>query len=174
VSAGSAFQGLYDDYFDDVLRYCRYRLPTLQDAEDAVQEIFLHAYKALPGWRDHGNGARSWLFTIAHNEVVSRQRALHRRQQVPLDDADSVFDRDPSPEEQAVATGEFEYALALLQVLSEDQRRVMELRLVGLCGVEIADVLGKRHATVRKLQERALDRLAGMRAAQPARGDEPA
>lgn len=166
------FQTMYDDYRNDILRYCRYRLPTDQDAEDATQEIFLQAYRALPGWQSRGSGERAWLFSIAHNEVVDRHRARARKPQTALDDAIHLSDQSPSPEQLAVTTGDLDEALSLLGQLSDDQRRVMELRLVGLSGVEIAGILGKPHATVRKLQERALHRLTELRLANATRGGE--
>jgi RNA polymerase sigma-70 factor (ECF subfamily) len=160
------FQQLYADYRNDVLRYCRYRLPSEQDAEDATQEIFLRVYRALPSWQDRGARERSWIFAIAHNEVIDRRRVIARRPQAVLDDARWLQDGQPTPEQSAIASGELGEALALLGQLSPDQRQVMELRLVGLTGVEIADVLNKRHATVRKLQERALQRLTELRLAE--------
>jgi RNA polymerase sigma-70 factor (ECF subfamily) len=175
LTAGSVlarFQTMYDDYRNDILRYCRYRLPTDQDAEDATQEIFLHAYRALPGWQERGAQERAWLFSIAHNEVVDRYRADARKPQTALDDALLLHDQSPSPEQRAVTTGDLDEALRLLGKLSDDQRRVMELRLVGLSGAEIAGVLGKPHATVRKLQERALHRLTELRLANATRGGE--
>jgi len=166
------FQTMYDDYRNDILRYCRYRLPTDQDAEDATQEIFLHAYRALPGWQDRGSQERAWLFSIAHNEVVDRYRADARKPQTALDDALLLHDHSPSPEQWVMTTGDLEQALRLLGQLSDGQRQVMELRLVGLSGAEIAGVLGKPHATVRKLQERALHRLTELRLAQSVPGGE--
>jgi RNA polymerase sigma-70 factor (ECF subfamily) len=164
------FQTMYDTYRNDILRYCRYRLPTAQDAEDATQEIFLKTYRALPGWQDRGSEERAWLFSIAHNEVVDRYRAHARKPQTALDDALLLQDQSPSPEQWVVTSGDLDQALRLLGQLSDDQRRVMELRLVGLTGAEIAGVLGKPHATVRKLQERALHRLTELRLAQSVSG----
>lgn len=167
------FQTVYADYRNDVLRYCRYRLPTDEDAEDATQEVFLHAYHAFPRWAERGGGMRSWLFAIAHNEVVSRYRATARRPQLTIEAAGAVHDLQQSPEQRAMDSSELEHALRLLDQLSDDQRRVMELRLVGLTGAEIARVLEKKHATVRKLQERAIERLTELRLAETMPGGEP-
>jgi DNA-directed RNA polymerase specialized sigma24 family protein len=51
---------------------------------------------------------------------------------------------------------------------------VVALRLAGLSGEEIAAAMGKRHATVRKLQERAIRKLTAMRLADASRGGKPA
>lgn len=169
-----AFQAVYATYRNDVLRYCRYRLPTDEDAEDATQDVFLHAYHAMPRWSQQGGGMRPWLFAIAHNEVVSRYRATARRPQVAIEAAGAVHDRERSPEQHALDDSELDHALRLMRQLSDDQRRVMELRLVGLTGAEIAAVLDKKHATVRKLQERAIERLTELRLAGSMPGGDPA
>ena len=167
-----AFIRLYREHLGPVYRYLYARLGNRTDAEDATQEAFLQAYRALPAWRSRGSGERAWLFSIAHNEVVDRHRARARKPQTALDDAIHLYDQSPSPEQVAVTTGDLDEALSLLGQLSDDQRRVMELRLVGLSGAEIAGVLGKPHATVRKLQERALHRLTELRLAHATRGGE--
>lgn len=168
-----AFQVVYATYRNDVIRYCRYRLSTDEDAEDATQEIFLHAYDAFPRWANRGGGIRPWLFSIAHNEVVSRYRATARHPEVGIEAAGALAYQGDSPEQRALDTTELDHVLRLLTQLSDDQRRVMELRLVGLTGAEIAGVLDKKHATVRKLQERAIERLTELRLAEAVPGGVP-
>ena len=68
-------------------------------------------------------------------------------------------DPQPGPEELAVAAEAGRAVRAVLGRLPPEQRRVLELRLAGLSGVEIADVLGRSHGTVRNLQHRTLVRL---------------
>ena len=51
---------------------------------------------------------------------------------------------------------------ALLAHLPPEQRRVVELRLAGLSGVEIAVALGRSHGTIRNLQHRTLVRLRAL------------
>jgi DNA-directed RNA polymerase specialized sigma24 family protein len=46
-----------------------------------------------------------------------------------------------------------------LASLTDDQRRVIELRLAGLSGIEISKAVGKSHAAVKMLQHRALEQL---------------
>ena len=46
-----------------------------------------------------------------------------------------------------------------LEALPDDQRHVIELRLAGLSGPEIAGVVGRRHGAIRALQHRAFARL---------------
>src|SRR5262245_16921738 len=71
----SAFDGLVDRHFTDCLRYATHMLRTPEDAEDAVQETFVRAYRGLPGY-DERQTFRSWLFRILVNRC--RTAAVQR------------------------------------------------------------------------------------------------
>ncbi len=169
-----AFTALYERYADPVLRYCYHRLGTWSEAEDAAQQIFLHAYTALGRFRDRDGSFRSWLFTVAHHEVANRRRGQRRHLTVPLTEADTLSDHGPSPEDQAIATDRQDRVRDLLLHLSDDQRRVLELRFAGLTDVEIATVLGRRPGAVRGVQARGvahLRQLLGLRPVETGGGE---
>ena len=153
----AAFAPLYDRYFDPIYRYCRFRLGDPAETEDAVALVFANALAALPRFRAGAGSFRSWLFAIAHNSVANRHRA--RRDDRPLDDALHLETDDPAPDEAALAAERRRELMAALGKLTPDQRRVMELRLAGLSGPEVASALGRSHAAVKMLQLRAVDRL---------------
>jgi RNA polymerase sigma factor (sigma-70 family) len=89
--------------------------------------------------------------------VTDQYRAA--RPLLPLDEALAVADNRPSAETIAEqAEGDLQVS-TLLARLPADQRRVVELRLAGLTGVEIARVLGRTHGSVKKQQTRALAKL---------------
>ena len=157
-----AFAPLYDRYADRVYRYCFRRLGTREAAEDATSLVFAKALAALPGYR--GGSVAAWLFAIAHNVCVN---AVRRRPDLPLDAAGELIDAAPtgSPEAAALAAADGDSLRALLAGLPPDQRRVVELRLAGLTGAEIAEAMGRSLAAVKMLQARALAR---MRAAHTA------
>jgi RNA polymerase sigma-70 factor (ECF subfamily) len=158
-----AYEALFRRYWDPVFRYCYHRLGSWEDAEDAAGQVFADAFAGRGQFAERGGGSagsfRSWLFWIAHNEVVSGYRRRERRPAVPLAAAYGLADPAPSPEALAVDADAHDRALALLARLPEDQRRVCELRLAGLSGKEIAEVLGKHHDAVRTAQSRAEARL---------------
>jgi RNA polymerase sigma-70 factor (ECF subfamily) len=161
-----AFTTLYERYADPVLNYCYHRLGTWAEAEDAAQQVFLHAYTALGRFRDRDGSFRSWLFTVAHHEVANRRRGQRRHLTVPLMEADTLPDQAASPEDQAIATDRQDRVRDLLSRLSDDQRRVLELRFAGLTDVEIAAVLGRQPGAVRGVQARGvahLRQLLGLR-----------
>jgi RNA polymerase sigma factor (sigma-70 family) len=66
-----AFRLLVDRYGDRLYRFCRARLGDDSDAEDAVQDVFVRAYRSLRSFNPARSWA-SWLFAIAANRVKSR------------------------------------------------------------------------------------------------------
>ncbi len=158
-----AFAPLYDRYLDPIYRYCYRRLGNREAAEDATSAIFARALAALPNYRD--GSFRAWLFVIAHNIVIDTHR--RRRPEQPLAEAFEPVDRDPTPEEAALASDARQSVRTLLGVLPGDQRRVLELRMAGLTGAEIAHVLNRSVAAVKMLQLRAMTRLRGELGVQP-------
>lgn len=164
-----AFAPLYARYAERVFRYSSRRLGSREAAEDATSVVFTKALAALPAFRGGSFGA--WLFAIAHNVVVN---ATRRRPDLPLD---AIAEReDPSagglPEESALAAEERRVLRAMLAVLPDDQRRVVELRLAGLTGAEIAEVLGRSVASVKMLQLRALRRMRAAGDQEMVEGDD--
>lgn len=148
----AVFTTFYREYLDDVYRYCFYRLGTREAAEDATSEIFAKTLKSFDSWRGKGS-RRSWLFSIAHNTVVDTHR--RKRPLVPLDNLSEIEDESAGPEAMALDATEQDEVRALLRQLPDTQRQILELRLAGLTGVEIAEVLGRTHASVKIAQVRA-------------------
>lgn len=152
-----AFAPLYARYFDPVYRYCYRRLGNPDAAADAAAQVFTKALAALPGYREDAPSFRSWLFAIAHNVITDDLRA--RRPVAPIDAAAHVAAPDPSPEEAALTNETGCVVQALLAQLPPDQRRILELRLAGLTGPEIAASLGRTLGSVKIAQVRAFARL---------------
>lgn len=152
----ASFALRYRRYVTAVYRYCYHRLGTAEAAEDATSGVFLKAPVALPRHRDD-QSFRSWLFASAHNVVTDSYRA--RRPSEPLDSAPDVVAAAPSPEDLALAAEGDRAVQALLTQLAPDQARVLELRLAGLTGPEVARVLGRTHAAVKIAQVRGYARL---------------
>jgi RNA polymerase sigma-70 factor (ECF subfamily) len=150
-----AFTLLYRTFALDVYRYCYRRLQDREAAEDATSQIFINVYSGL---RRLGNKPfRPWLFAIAHNVVVDVHRA--RRPLFSLDEASTRADLDPSPEILAIARERRDAVQILLQQLPKRDREVIELRLAGLTGLEIAQTLSCSREAVRTAHYRAIHRL---------------
>lgn len=156
-----AFEQLYRRYVDAIHRYCYRRLGSREAAEDATSLIFTKAFASLPTLRT--GSFRSWLFTIAYHVIADDLRSRRPRADFAL--ASEIPAREPSPEESAIAGDELRSVAALMGQLPESQRQVVELRLAGLNGREIAEVLGRGLPAVKMAQLRAYARLREMLAA---------
>lgn len=152
-----AFAPLYARYVDPVYRYCYRRLGHPEAAADATAQIFAKALAALPRYRTDAPSFRSWMFAIAHNVITDDLRA--RRPVAPLAAAEHLYAVDPSPEDEVLRREAGSTVLALLARLPPDQRQILELRLAGLSGPEIAATLGRSLGSVKIAQVRAFARL---------------
>jgi RNA polymerase sigma-70 factor (ECF subfamily) len=117
---------------------------THEDAEDAVQEGFLHAFRALERFRpDQAFGA--WLHRIVANAALD----IGRRRKVR--DADELSDTMASPFRDPAEADELQRRLvAGLQQLTERQRTVIVLHDVeGFRHAEIGEMLGIPEGTAR-------------------------
>ena len=130
------------------------------DAEEATQDAFLKAWRALPRFR-RGAPFRPWLLAIVANEARSRGRSGTRRTRREERAAALEPPSAPVGPEAAVLVRERQAELAAaLAALPERDRAVLTLRyLLDLSERETAAALGCRPGTVKSRASRALDRL---------------
>jgi RNA polymerase sigma factor (sigma-70 family) len=131
------------------------------DAQDAAQEGFVRAYRAL--WRFRpGAPFRPWLLRIVGNEALNRRRSAGRRAGLAQRVADDRTSGGaaPSPEAAVLASERRATLLAALDALSEPHRLVIACRyLLELSEEETAAALGCRRGTVKSRLSRALEQL---------------
>lgn len=130
------------------------------DAEEAVQDAFIKAHRALARFRDGGQ-FRPWLLRIAGNEARNRRRAGGRRDRMALRLAEAGPTAvEAGPEAQAIAAEERRLLFEALTGLSEQDRLVIAARhLLQLSVAETAAALGMSEGTVKSRLSRALERL---------------
>ena len=130
------------------------------DAEEAVQDGFVKAYRALGRFRE-GAPFRPWLLRIVANEAHNRRRSAGRRGGLVLRAAAAASgDAAPSPEAAVLSHERRDELLAALGALDERDREVLVHRfLLDLGEEETAAALGVRRGTVKSRTSRALDRM---------------
>ena len=69
----SGVAGLVELYYEDVLRYCMFRLSDRYLAEDAVQETFLKVFRYFDDYRHRGR-FRAFLYKVAGNTCIDMMR----------------------------------------------------------------------------------------------------
>ena len=134
------------------------------DAEDAVQDAFVKAHRALGRHRD-GTPFRPWVLAIVANEARNRRRSSGRRTRYELA---LIEDRAsggaaPSPEAAVLADEARAQLLAAVAALPTRQRDVVACRyLLALSEAETAVVLGLADGTVKSRLALGLGRLRTM------------
>ena len=162
----AAFAQLVEPHRRELHVHCYRALGSLQDAEDALQETLLAAWRALAGFQQRAS-LRTWLYTIATNRCLNMLRAAERRPRpeprlpgFSLPDPSSATEPvwlEPYPDRlldelPATAPGpdaryESKEAISLafvaaLQLLPARQRAVLVLRdVLGFHAAEVAAML---------------------------------
>ncbi len=150
----AAFRPLVERYQRVLLTVAVRMLGDPEEATDAAQNAFVHAYRKL-GTYDHRHKFFSWLYRILVNECLNVRRSRHP--QVPADEA-LVGPDDPH---RAAERSELRAAVqgALLQ-LPPPYREVVVLRhFAGLSYQEMAEAVGVPEKTIKSRLYSARQRL---------------
>jgi RNA polymerase sigma-70 factor, ECF subfamily len=145
-----AFAALVSRY-DAGLRALAYRLLGDRDRmDDALQEAYVQAFRALPGFRG-GSSVGTWLYRIAYNACIDELR--RSRQVIPLDEIRERVDPRPNAVEAFAARAQLAAALAKLP--PEDRAAVLLVDAQGFDYRSAADVLGIPEGTLASRLNRA-------------------
>ncbi|HEY7565324.1 MAG TPA: sigma-70 family RNA polymerase sigma factor [Acidimicrobiia bacterium] len=159
----SAYAELVRAHQDIARRIAFLVLRNTAEVDDAVQEAFVKAYRALPRFRE-GASFRPWLLQIVRNEALNRRRGASRRDRLSLRVASdpALGDAAPSPEAAALTAETRSQLLNAVDDLPVRLRQVIECRyLIGLSERDTASTLGIAPGTVKSRTKRALDQLRG-------------
>ncbi len=152
------FSIVYRTYASQVLGYLTAR--GVEDAEAVMQEVFLAVLPRLQTVTGGVAGLRTFLFSVAHARMVDDHR---RQRRTPVElpfEPDLDGREESSAEDEVLQRASPQDVQNLLNVLPDEQREVLSLRLVGGLTVEnVADIMGKSAGAIKQLQRRALIRL---------------
>ena len=166
----AAFDDLYARYYLRLWRFCLKRLQDEHEAEDVVQEAFVRAWKALPGFA----GERRfypWLSVIAAHLCSNVVRKRKRSDPVPELPERDVASFEGCGEDLVMTAHDCALAARALAQLSPRHRLVLDLREErGWSYQRIADHQGVRVSTVEALLWRARAALKREFAAQGGEG----
>jgi len=166
----TALEPQLEQYRSELTAYCYRMLASPFEAEDAVQETFLRAWRAYEGFEGRA-ALRSWLYPIATNVCLDMLNGRERRA-TPMDlgparepvEANLNVPSEvtwiqplPDPAEEAVARETVKLALvAALQHLPPRQRAVLILcEVLRWQASEVAELLGTSVASVNSALQRA-------------------
>lgn len=152
-----AFAVIHERYQKRLLAYVRQMLPLRQDAEEALQDVFVRAYAGLRSSHDRLL-LRPWLFRVAHNRCIDELRR-------PAPPPSEVLELLRSPMRDPIVLAEQRESLrgliADVRRLPEQQRSALLMReLAGLSYAELGAALGVSVPAVKSLLVRARVSLA--------------
>jgi len=183
---GQAFRQLVEPYQRELQLHCYRMLGSVHDAQDAVQETLLSAWRSLDGFEQRAS-FRTWLYRIATSRCLNARRSASRRLPVNTSLPGYEFDPpeptrtgevpwlepypdllhdlpDPAPGPQARYETTEAISLAFItamQVLPPRQRAAVILRdVLGFGAREAADILGASEQSVKSALKRARATLA--------------
>jgi RNA polymerase sigma-70 factor (ECF subfamily) len=175
-----AFAELTDPFRRELHVHCYRILGSLQDAEDAMQETLLAAWRGLDGYEQRAS-LRTWLYRIATNRCLNSLRATERRAPMEAEFGDAVVpeptreteiiwlepmpdvlieglpDTAPGPEAVIAASESISLAfITVLQTLPARQRACLILRdVMGFRASEVAEMLESTEESVTSALKRA-------------------
>jgi len=148
-----AFGELYIIFVEKIYRYIFYHVKSKTTAEDITGEVFLKAWRAIGSCRGKENTFSSWLYRIAHNQLIDEIRKRQRQPSLEIETVETISDKTAGVEGYL----EQQELLGVIDHLTSNQRQVIILKFIeGLDNREIANIMGKSEGAIRVLQMRAL------------------
>jgi RNA polymerase sigma-70 factor, ECF subfamily len=134
---------------EELRAHCTRILRSSHDAEDALQEALLRAWRSLPQFEGRGS-LRSWLYRIATNTSLDQMR----RRREPVMPAEAADRREPHDHFERRESAD--RLMAAVGALTRGQQEVFVLRdVLGLSARETADVRDTTVASVNSSLQRA-------------------
>jgi RNA polymerase sigma-70 factor, ECF subfamily len=150
ISAQLLVEEWIQRYYPDVFRLALAILHDPDEAADAAQDCFVAADRAIAGF-EYQSSPKTWLYAIAINACRSRLRK-YKTQRALLDTVKSIqdlFERQPSPEDQVIASEQDAWLRKAIRQLDEKHRLPVVLYyLEDLPVRDIAYILGINEGTV--------------------------
>lgn len=122
-----------------------------------TQQVFLHALQSISSYKSKGLPFSSWLYRIAHNQVVDYFRKKSKHVTVPLDESLPIPAVGGDPKILVENKITIEEIVTATRKLTAAQQEVISLRFAGeLSIVEVAGVMRKSEGAVKALQHSAI------------------
>lgn len=158
---GEAFEMLYHECYEPILRFMIMRVPSGDDAEDLTQQVFIRFYRNLQNWEDQGYSPLAYIFTVARSVVADYWRKHKNR---PIENSEEVLplleDNSIGPDRQVIDKETTRQVMRAISRLPDNYQTVISLRLIkGLTNPEIAKMIGKSEVATRKLYSRGIQKL---------------
>ena len=151
-----ALAQLYEAYFDKVYRYIAMRVQNEMEAEDITQQVFMKVLQSISSYKKQGVPFSSWIYRIAHNQVVDFLRQQNKKATVDIDGLPLPAAGD-DPQHLMEQEADIEDLKKAIRRLTESQQEVLSLRFTGELSIaECARIMGKSEGAIKALQHSAV------------------
>ena len=151
-----AFAQLYEAYFDRIYRYIALRIRNEMEAEDMTQQVFMKMLHSISSYKSQGVPFSSWIYRIAHNQVVDFLRQQNKKATVDIEGL-PLPDTGDDPQhimEQQIDIDDLKKAT---QNLTAAQQEVLSLRFTGELSIaQCAEIMGKSEGAIKAFQHSAV------------------
>lgn len=155
------FLTAYEDYADDIFRFCLVKMRNRDEALDVMQETFTKTWQYLAHGKDIDN-IRAFLYQVARHKIIDWSRRKKADSLDTMMDAGIDFGSMQSVEETNRRI-DARRLIDMLDLLPEKYRDVLQLRYVDDLSVqEIAEIVGDKENTVSVRIHRGIEKLQAL------------
>jgi len=138
------FLPLYDKYAEQIYRYIARRTGNNYDtAHDILSQTFLDALQHIKNYTWQGFPFSSWLYKIAHNNVIKFYKKSEKTRYSPIEEARNLSDLNENVEDKLEAKITRKQVEEMMQKLDDEDQEILRLKFFeGVSNIEIADIMG--------------------------------
>jgi RNA polymerase sigma-70 factor, ECF subfamily len=152
----AAFAQLYEAYFDRIYRYIALRIRNEMEAEDITQQVFMKVLQSISSYKNKGVPFSSWVYRIAHNQVIDFLRQQNKKATVDIDGL-PLPDLGDDPQHKMEQEIDIEDLKKATRKLTVAQQEVLSLRFTGELSIsQCAEIMGKSEGAIKALQHSAV------------------
>jgi RNA polymerase sigma-70 factor (ECF subfamily) len=137
------FAALYDKYFDQIYRYVYRRCSDKETVYDLVSQTFYDALTHMKSYEWRGYSFSSWLYKIAHNNVLKWYREHNRMPMTDLEEGQEIPDVTVNTVQEAIRSESKDEIAIVLDKLEHEEREIIRLKFFEeVSNIEIAEIMG--------------------------------
>ncbi len=149
-----AFDEIYEFYLPRIFGYVLNRSGSREIAEDVTSQTFFKAMSKIKSFRYRGYSFGSWLYRIAHNNLMDHYRKNPNTADL---DPEDMKAETKGTEDKAIEVERRRVVLKALKKLPDQYQQILSLRFFeDMTNEEIAEILGCKKATLAVKLHRSL------------------
>jgi RNA polymerase sigma-70 factor (ECF subfamily) len=162
----SAFEELFEQFFEKLRRYAYYQLGDLDRAEDLAADVIRAAIESIDRFDDQGGSLGAWIYGIARNLIARQHKERGAGREVGIEESDGLHSAEFT-EDLVIKDLSYLELYEAISHLPAEQREVIVLRYIeGYGSKAVAEIMDKRPGAIRAIQHRAIKSLRRRMATQ--------